>query len=157
MGEIFLKERAIVTLTTTGASLTDKSGAAVGTDMDFRSAGNFAEDWAGTFEWVGQWGTVTGIAAGTIIADIYLVPKVDGTNLPDIDLAAGASYIPYLHRVASLVASKTPTASTNFRAASNVFYVDQPMLYTAHLINRSGQTISANWALKAISTRGQYT
>lgn len=158
-GEIFWKERSIVTLTSTGASLTNLSGAAAGTDLDVRAAGNAADDDAAIFQLTCQWGTVTAIAAGTLIADLYLVPKMDGTNLPQIDLTTGSSYIPFVYRVAGFVASKIPTASTDtiFATGSLDQIPIMPLLYTAHLINRSGQTISTNWTLKVITARHQYT
>lgn len=158
-GEIFWKERAIITLTSTGASLTNGSGAAAGTDLDVRAAGNAADDGAAILQLTCQWGTVTGIAAGTLLADLYLVPKMDGTNLPQVDLTSGSSYIPFVHRVGGFIAAKVPTASTDTIFATGS--LDQiplmPLLYTAHLINRSGQTISINWALKVITARRQYS
>lgn len=158
-GDIFWKERSIITLTSTGASLTNNSGAAAGTELDVRTAGNAEGDSAAIFRLACQWGTVTGIAAGSLIADLYLVPKVDGTALPDLDLTTGASYIPYIYRVAGFVAPKIPTVSTTMTFDSNS--LDQlpilPLLYTAHLINRSGQSMSANWSLKAVTARRQYS
>lgn len=158
-GDIFAKERAILTLTSTGASLTNLSAAAAGTDLDVRSAGNAAEDFQGVFELTCQWGTVTGIAAGTVIGDLYLVPKMDGTNLPQIDLTADGSYIPATYRVGSLIAAQAPTANTDTKFTTNPLdgVSLMPLLYTAHLLNRSGQTISANWTLKAITARDQYS
>jgi hypothetical protein len=151
---LILKEQALVTLTSTGASLTTGSGAAAGTTLDARAAGNAADFFAALFELTAQWGTVTGIAAGTVIADLYLVPALDGTNYPDVDMTAGTSYIPFSMRVGSFVASKVPTASTNARFVSNS--VDLlPVLYQAYIINRSGQTISVNWALKVAASAAQ--
>lgn len=155
-GNITAKERAAVTLTSSGASLTTGSAAAAGTDLDFRAGGNAADDFDAQFELTCQWGTITGIVAGTIIADLYLVPKLDGTNLPDIDLTSGSSSLPAAAWVGSFVATKAPTASTNARFISPVKSF-HPELYTAHLLNRSGQTISVNWTLKTVSAQGQYT
>ncbi|WP_273704152.1 hypothetical protein, partial [Candidatus Accumulibacter vicinus] len=95
-GDIGSKERAIVTLTTAGASLSNNSaGAANATaDLDARAGGNLARDLAVLFELTMRWATVTGIVAGTVVADLYLVPLLDGTNLPDLDLTAGASRLP---------------------------------------------------------------
>jgi len=156
-GNLFLKERGIITLTSSGSSLTASSGAAAATDLDTRAGGNAPDDWAAMFELVCQWATITGIAAGTIVADLYLVPLVDGTNLPDVDLTSGAAYIPYGYKVASFSASKAPTANTNMRFASPTVFLDQPALYRPHIINRSGQAISSAWTLKSISTQGQYS
>jgi hypothetical protein len=159
-GNIFWKERAIVTLTSSGASLTNNSGAAVGTNLDVRAAGNAAGDKSAIFELTCQWGTVTGIAAGTKIADLYLVPLMDATNLSNqIDLSSGASYIPFSCRVGGFFAAKIPTASTDTKFVTNA--LDSipllPLLYTAHLINTSGQTWSANWTLKSITAQDQYS
>lgn len=158
-GELFWKERAIITLTSTGASLTNLSGGAAGTDLDVRALGNAADDESAVFELTCQWGIVTGIAAGTLLADLYLVPKMDGTNLPQIDLTAGASYIPFAFRVGSFVAAKVPTAATDTRFVTNALDAIPvlPLLYTAHLINKSGQTISVNWILKVITAKRQYS
>ena len=155
-GDIFGKERAIVTLTSTGSSLTNSNGVAVGTDLDFRSAGNFAQDFQIQFELLCQWATITGIVNGTVIGDLYLVPKMDGTNLPDVDTTVNNGIPPTCY-VGSFPCIKAPTANTNMRFVSNLVTVLHPMLYTAYLVNRSGQTITANWTMKAISARGQYT
>lgn len=158
-GDIFWKERSIITLTSTGASLTNLSGAAAGTNLDVRAAGNAADDDAAIFQLTCQWATVTAIAAGTLLADLYLVPKMDGTNLPQLDLTAGSSYIPYAHRVGGFVAAKVPTSNTDtiFATGSLDQIPIMPLLYTAHIINRSGQTISSNWILKVITARHQYS
>lgn len=155
-GNILLKEQAIVTLTSTGASLTTGSSGLAGTQLDCRAAGNAADFFMASLSLTAQWATVTGIAAGTTIADIYLVPAIDGTNFPDIDTTSGSSYIPFTMRVGSFVASKVPTASTNalFQSAP----IDlMPLLYNVYIINRSGQTMSANWTLKALAAAAQYT
>lgn len=154
-GSILLKEQAIVTLTTAGASLTTGSAGLAG-QLDCRAAGNAADMLNALLSLTAQWATVTGIAAGTTVADLYLVPAIDGANFPDIDTTAGASYIPFTMRVGSLVASKIPTAATNalFQSAA----IDlMPVLYNVYILNRSGQTISANWTLKALAAAAQYT
>src|SRR4051812_31484609 len=95
-GNIFGKERGIVTLTSSGASLTNGSaGIGNGTaNLDARTGGNLPEDFQGWFELICQWGTVTSIAARTIVAELYLVPLLDGTNVSQqLDTTAGSSYI----------------------------------------------------------------
>lgn len=157
-GDLRAKERAIVTLTSTGASLSNGSaGAANGTaDFDARSTGNFPDDLQAQFELTAQWATVTGIAAGTLVAELYLLPAPDGTNFPDIDTTAGSSSLPPEAYAGKFVATKAPTANTNTRfVTSNVQF--NPLLHRPYLLNRSGQTISANWTLKAVSVQGQYT
>lgn len=157
-GDIFAKERAIVTLTSSGASLTNNSaGVANGTaDLDARSTGNAPDDLQCQLEFTCQWATITGIVNGTNCADLYLVPILDGTNLPDIDLTAGASNLPYATYVGSFGAIKAPTANTNMRFISPVVQL-APRLYRPYIKNVSGQTISANWTLKVVSDRGQYS
>lgn len=154
-GSILLKEQAIVTLTSTGASLTTGSAGLAG-QLDARAAGNAADMFAALFSLTAQWATATGIAAGSFVADLYLVPAIDGTNFPDIDLTAGAAYIPFTMKAGSFIASKAPTASTNalFQSAP----VDLlPTLYNVYIVNKSGQTMSANWSLKALASAAQYT
>jgi hypothetical protein len=154
-GNILLKEQAIVTLTSTGASLATGSAGLAG-QLDARAGGNAADMFAALFSLTAQWATVTGIAAGTVAADLYLVPAIDGASFPDIDTTAGASYIPYTMKAGSLIAAKAPTANTNalFQSAP----VDLlPTLYNVYIVNKSGQTISANWALKVLAAAAQYT
>jgi len=157
-GDLRSKERAIVTLTSTGGSLTNGSaGAGNGTaDFDARSTGNFPDDLQAQFELIAQWATVTGIAANVVVADLYLLPALDGTNFPDIDTTTGSSALPYSAYVGSFVATKAPTANTNARFVTpNVTF--NPMLHRPYILNRSGQTISTNWTLKAVGVQGQYT
>lgn len=154
-GSILTKEQAIVLLTTTGASLTTGSAGSAG-QLDCRAGGNAPDLFMALLSLTTQWATVAGIAAGTTVADLYLVPAIDGTNFPDVDTTAGASYIPFTMRAGSFVASKAPTAATNalFQSAS----IDlMPVLYNVYIINRSGQTMSANWTLKALAAAAQYT
>lgn len=157
-GDIRAKERAIVTLTTTGGSLTNLS-AGLGNqtaDFDARSTGNFPDDMQCQFELVCQWATITSIVAGTIAAELYLVPVPDGTNVPDVDTTAGASRLPYSTFVATFECPKAPTANTNMRFITGSITFN-PMLYKVYIKNSSGQTISANWSLKAVGVQGQYT
>lgn len=157
-GDLRAKERALITLTTTGASLTTGSaGVANGTaDFDARSTGNVPDDLQAQFELTCQWASVAGIAAGAVVAEIYLLPILDGTNAPDIDLTPGSSRIPYAALAAILEATKTPTAATNARFISgNVPF--NPVLMRPYLVNRAVTTMSSGWSLKVISVQGQYT
>lgn len=157
-GDIRSKERSIVTLTSSGASLTNGSaGIANGTaNFDARAGGNFANDLSARFELICQWGTVTGIVAGTVVAELYLLPRADGTNSPDIDTTSGTSRLPVSCLAGPFEATKTPTASTDVRFISPVCFFD-PLLHIPYILNKSGQTISANWTLKAVGVQGQYT
>lgn len=154
MADIRAKERAIVTLTSTGASLTNSSAGAAATDLDARAAGNFADDFQVQFELICQWATITGIVSGGQIGHIYLVPKMDGTNLPDLDTTSGAAALPAAAYFAPIICVLAPTANVNMRFITPTRDIS-PRLYTAYLLNKSGQTISANWTLKAIGDQGQ--
>lgn len=157
-GDLRAKERAIVTLTSSGSSLTNGSaGAANGTaDLDARSGGNVADDLMAVFELVCQWSTVTGIAAGTVVAELYLVPALDGTNFPDVDTTAGSSTLPAPTYVASFVATKAPSSSTDMRFVTAPVLI-APLLLRPYIRNTSGQTMAANWTVKAVGVQGQYT
>jgi hypothetical protein len=140
-----------ITLTSTGGSTTNGSYTAAGTDLDVRSGGNASLLTDFDFLLICQVATATGIALGTIMADLYALPKLDGTNLPQIDTASAAAYAPNNFRVGSFIAAKILTTSTDtYFAITGVLL--KPNLYTLAIINRCGQTISANWTLKAYCT-----
>lgn len=155
-GDIRSKERSAITLTSTGSSLTNGSAGSAGTDLDLRAAGNGDNDLEVVFELLCQWATVTGIVKDTIVAALYLVPKFDGTNAPDVDTTSGSSALPPSSFASNFIATKAPSSNTNMRFVSDVVPL-HPMLYTAYALNRSGQTISANWTLKALGAAGRYT
>lgn len=150
------KERSIVTTTSSGSSLTNGSaGVANGTaNFDVRSGGNFEEDRTAQFELICQWATVTGIVAGTIVAELYLLPALDGTNYPDIDTTSGSSKLPYATLAGNFEAQKAPTANTDARFISSIVSFN-PLLFKPYILNKSGQTIAANWTLKAVGVQDQ--
>ena len=156
-GDLALKTGTAVTVTSSGGSTTAGSATSAG-DVDLRSGGtsNLIEQILGFAELTCQWATTTSIGAGTIVAVLYLVPKLDGTNAADIDSSSGAAYISANYRVGSFIAPKALSTSTNYRFATPVFDLF-PALYTVYLLNSSGQTVSANWTLKLLTARGQYT
>lgn len=157
-GDLRAKERAIVTLTTTGSSLTNGSaGAANGTaDFDARSSGNFPDDLQAQFTLLCQWATITSITVGVVVAELYLLPAIDGTNFPDVDTTSGSSAIPGAAFAGAFVCAKAPTANTDMLFISPIVQFN-PALHRPYILNRSGQTISANWTLKAIGVQAQYT
>lgn len=157
-GNITAKERAIVTLTSTGASITSGSAAVANATADFdaRSSGNAPDDLQAQFELICQWATITGIVAGTVVAELYLLPILDGTNLPDIDLTSGSSRLPSASYACAFEATKAPSASTNMRFVSPTV-VFNPVLMRPYILNRAGQTMAVNWTLKALSVQAQYT
>lgn len=156
-GNLTLKTGTAVTVTSTGGSASNLSAISAGT-VDFRSGGttNLVEELSAFAELTCQWGTITGIAAGTVVGDLYLVPALDGTNYADIDSTGGASYIASNYRVGSFVSPKALSTATDYRFATAVFDLF-PALYTVYILNRSGQTISANWTLKILPAEAQYT
>lgn len=157
-GDIRAKERSIVTLTSSGASLTNGSaGAANGTaDFDARSGGNAPDDLRARFQLTCQWATITGIVAGTVVAELYLLPALDGTNFPDIDTTSGSSRLPWNCFAGAFEATKAPTANTNMTFIGPALDID-PLLYRPYIKDTSGQTMAANWTLKVVSAQGQYT
>jgi hypothetical protein len=155
-GNILSKEAAsLQTIGATAGTLTTGSAALMGT-ADARAGGNVADLFTALFSLTAQWATIAGIAAGTTIADLYLVPSIDGTNFPDVDTTAGASYIPYTMRVGSFVAPKAPGANTNVLFSSAPIDLF-PTLYNVYILNRSGQTMSSGAVLKAMGAAAQYT
>jgi hypothetical protein len=156
-GNLALKTGTAVTVTSAGGSTTSGTATSAGT-VDLRSAGtsNLIEELQAFVELTCQWATITSIAAGTIAADIYLVPALDGTNYATVDTTSGSSYIASTMRVGSCVVTNTPTAATNYQYVTAPFDLF-PALYTVYILNRSGQTISANWALKILPCEAQYT
>lgn len=155
-GNILWKEQnAAVSLAGTSSTLASGTAGLAGT-LDCRAAGNMVEQFTALFTLTAQWATVTNIAAGTIVADLYLVPSLDGgTTFPDIDSSA-TSYIPYQQKVGNFTAPKAPTSSTDMTFASvpvDLF----PVVYRVYIINRSGQTMANSWSMKAIGAAGQYT
>ncbi len=157
-GDIFLKEGTIFTLTSSGSSLTNGTAVASSNDLDVRSSGSAGviQNLEAFFEFVCQWATVTGIAAGTVAAELYLSPALDGTNFPDVDLTGSSSFLQYSSFIGNFMCPKTPTASTNMRFNSSVTRL-RPLIYRPYILNRSGQTIASTWSLKVQSTRLQYT
>jgi hypothetical protein len=155
-GDIRAKERAIVSLVTSGSSLTSGTAVAAATNFDARSSGNAPDDFVAQFELVCQWATITGIVAGTIAAELYLLPILDGTNAPTVDTTSGTSRLPVASYAGAFECTKAPTANTNMRFISPIVQFN-PLLYTPYVLNRSGQTISSAWTLKAVSVQAQYT
>lgn len=155
-GNILGKDTSIITLTSSGSSLTNLSGGSAGTDLDMRTSGNAAGYLRGRFELTCQWGTVTGITVNKVIAELYVLPKLDGTNLPQIDTTAGSSAFPPQCWFGNFTATKAPTASTDTKFVTREWDMPQE-LTTIYIRNVSGQTMSANWTLKFLGSHEQYT
>ena len=155
-GNLLAKERAIVTLTTTGASITSGSAGIANATANFdgRAAGNAPDDFQAQFEFICKWTTVP--AVGAIAAELYLLPLLDGTNAPDIDLTAVASRLPYAAFVGTFEIAVLPVTATDMRFISPLVTFN-PLLFRPYILNRSLQTMTANWTLKAVSVQAQYT
>jgi hypothetical protein len=162
-GYIYARERSIFTLQDRTLTTTFANGtglAAQTADLDVRAGGNAADDFLAIFELLCRWATVTGITKNTVVAELYLVPLIDGTNLPDVDLTAGSSAMSLTHFASVFMAAKAPTSATDMRFASGIIPLF-PCLYRAYLINRSGQSITVtsgnSWQLRAVSAQQQYS
>lgn len=162
-GNIFWKERAIVTLqdrTNTTTMATGSGTSAATADLDVRAAGNGADDFYATFELLVRWATITGVLAGVVAAELYLVPLIDGTNLPDVDLTAGSSYISPNAFAGNFIVTKQAVAATDLRIHSGPVFL-MPHLHRAYVINRSGQTFTTtsgtSWQLRVVTAQQQYT
>lgn len=162
-GSIFAQERAIVTLqdrTNTTALATGSAVAAATADLNVKTGGNAPDDFLAMFELLCRWTTITNIIAGVAVAELYLVPLLDGTNLPDVNLTAGSSYIPLAGFVGNFVSPKQLVTATDTR-----FFLGPvalfPCLYRAYILNRSTQTITTtsgtSWQLRVVSSQVQYT
>lgn len=73
----------------------------------FTSNGTNLDLWA-DFIFALQYNSVTGISAGTKVADIYLGPQVDGTNYPT---AAGSPSVPQKALYIGSLESRNPSTS----------------------------------------------
>lgn len=159
-GDIFYKERAIITLQdrTNTTTLATGSAVAAATDLDVRASGNAAQDFLATFELLCRWGTITGILEGVVAAELYLVPLVDGTNLPNVNLTAGASLLDGFRGLFKVNAQAVTATDMRFFCEGVAL---MPHLYRVYILNRSGQTITTtsgtSWQLKVVTARQQYT
>lgn len=155
-GDIRAKERTALTLSSASASLSSGSVVLLPTNFSALVGGNAEGDFAAQFDLLAQWATVTGIAAGTAVAELYLVPSLNGTDFPDVDTTAGAGRVPSQFLFGVFEASKVPTASVNMRFATGVRDI-AARLYRPYLKNTSGQTMAAGWVLLATADQARYT
>jgi len=96
------------------------------------------------------------VVSGTPVADLFLVPAVDGTNFADVDIAnASTDYISPQHYVGSFINDlHNPAINTSYRFATQAIDLF-PLLYKPYLINRSPYTYNSNAVLKAVSAKTQ--
>lgn len=126
-----------------GGSTANNAATAAGTDLDNTSELAFSYD----FELNGGFGS--SVTAGEDI-DLYLVPKLDGTNAADS--TSGSLLFQPAHYRGTFI---TPTTGTAARRMTVEGVALGPYLYTAYVWNKSGQTLSANWTLKAFPVKAQ--
>lgn len=162
-GNILYDERAIITLqdrTNTTAMTTGSGAAAATADLDVRAGGNAAGDFLVIFDLFCRWGTTTNIAKNVVVAELFLLPSLDGTTFPDVDLTAGSSFISPPHTAGLFIAAKQPGNNTDALFATGIVPL-LPILYRAYIINRSSQTMTVtsgtSWRLRMISAQEQYT
>lgn len=153
--DLFLLEHTPVTITSSGGSVATATAVSAGV-IDLRAAGtaNLIEDLQAFLELTCRFTTITSIIAGTMIAEAFLVPALDGTNYADVDTTSGASYIPSQYRVGWFTSHKQLVTATDYRFDSTPFDLF-PALYTLYLLFRAGQTVTANWTLKIASARAK--
>jgi len=154
-------EQAAVTLTTALAALVSNGGgvANASANLDCRAGGNAEEMFCAIFELSAlQWGTtpLTNVVSGTVVAELFLVPAVDGTYFADVDIAnASTDFISPQHYVGSFINDlHNPVYNTSYRFATQAIDL-YPLLYKPYLINRSGYTYNANAVLKAVAAKSQ--
>lgn len=98
-----------------------------------------------------QAATSTNAAAGDEVR-CYMVPKVDGANVPTTDTST--PYINPDHYIGSFWFVSVATTSQRLTISGIPL---QPIEYTVILVNATGKTVSTNWTLKAQGYLRQYT
>lgn len=154
-GDIRAKGRAVLPLVTSGAALTNNSAVAAATDLGVNAGGNAAEDFISQFWLSVQWASVSGMTAGMIAAELYLVPSQDGVVFPDVNLTGGSSRVPFATLAGVFELPLVPAVNTNIRLVTRT--VDLlPLLYRAYILNKSGQSFNTGWTLHGVSAAAQY-
>jgi hypothetical protein len=149
VGEVFLKERAIIVLqdNTSGTLANAALALAATSTLDNRTGGNAGEDFWANFELLT--GFAVAPAVDVVASELYLVPALDGTNFAEADTAKLQANT----FVGTFVVLKAATAQQRL-VLLNVPL--QPLLYRVYLINRSAQTMAAGWQLRVVTAREQY-
>lgn len=142
MADIKLKAGTPQTLEASGGSITNgAAGTADDADLDNTTA------LAPTYTFVLLAGFGSSVTAGEDI-DLYLIPRVDGTNLADV----GTNVFAPEHFAGTFI---TPTTGTTARRMTVQGVGVGPYEYQAQLSNKSGQTVSSGWTLIAYPELGQ--
>jgi hypothetical protein len=143
-GNIKLVAGTHTAATTSGSSLT--SGSAVAAANALANSTNLEECCSARL--TGAFGSSP--TEGGILS-LYLVPKLDGSNVADFDVS-GTPPIGYW--VGNFYVAKAST-STQRLDIDNIPLM--PFDYLAYLVNSSGQTLSSGWLLDFWGAQHQYT
>lgn len=152
--DLFVKEVPIFTLSTSNAAALPNATltTVVGNNLDVRNL-NATTAIGAMFSLTCQWNATSGISTGTDVADLYLLPALNGTTFS----AVGTSTASPNQYVASFINSaSTIAASTNVQFDTSIIELF-PALYQAAIINQSGQTMTSSWSLLVAIERGGYT
>jgi len=132
------------TLEASGASVSNNAvGTANDADLDNTT------ELAFTCSFVLNGGFGSSVTAGEDI-DLYLVPKIDGTNAADSDTST--PLFQPSHYAGTFI---TPTNGTSARRMTLEARAVGPYKYTAYVHNKTGQTLSSTWTLTAYPEKAQ--
>lgn len=145
-GDIKAKPASIVTLESSGGSLSNGSQVAASTATYDNSSNDM---FFANFELNGGFGSSPSVGA---LINLYLVPALDGTNYAEVDTTN--HNMPPACFVGSFVVNKAQTSAQRMDVLGVPL---QPLLYKAYLDNQSGQTLSSTWTLKIVAADDQYT
>lgn len=149
-GNIQAKEVAAITLEGNGGNLSTATEVeANDTTLDCRTSGNAEGAMYANFELNAGFGSSPTV--GTVV-ELYLVPALDGTNYAEVD-ATNHLLQPQCY-AGAFVILKSQTAAQRLVILGVPV---QPCLYKAYVLNKSGQTMSSTWTLKAIVSYAKYT
>lgn len=138
MADFKLKAGTSQVLEANGAS-TSTADWGVANDADLDNTTALAPTW--DFVLNGGFGSsVTALSQ----LDLILVPKIDGTNLADIDTANDNYQFSHLRGTFTTASSGTSARRLTVEGVNL-----GPYKYTAYVYNRSGQTLSSGWTLTA--------
>ena len=156
-GTLFLKEVSTYALSTSDcASLANNiATTAIGLNLDNRSSATAPNSALAIFQLQCSFNATTALSVNTDIADLYLLPAMDGSTFPTI----GTSQIAPPFQVGSFINSASTVAvSTVVTYVTDPKGVDLfPVLYKAAIVNVSGQTINSSWSLKVSLAQGNYS
>lgn len=138
MADIRQKPGTAQTLEANGGSIAN-GAAGEANDQDFDNT----TEKAFSVNFVLNAGFSTSVAANEDL-DLYLVPRIDGTNLADQN-AAGAVFQPS-HLAGTFI---SPTTGTSVRRMTIEGVAVGPYKYRAYIVNRAGVTVAAAWTLVA--------